>query len=218
MRQSRYLPIIGGVLLLHGVLLWGLNSGLLHRAVEIWVPITAIAEMVEQPKVKPLEPPPPPPKPQEHVKPPLAAAMPVPVAAPLPQAIPDAAPVPTAITGTTAVQAAAPRLLAAPPEAAPAAAVQKVELPSSDADYLHNPKPLYPPLSKRRNEQGKVVVHVLIGVDGTAQKADIKASSGFERLDKAALETVLSWRYVPGKRAGVPEPMWFNVPINFVLE
>jgi protein TonB len=93
-----------------------------------------------------------------------------------------------------------------------------VELPSSDADYLQNPAPPYPPLSKRLGEQGKVLVRVLIGVDGTAQKADIKQSSGFERLDQSALSTVLHWRYVPGKRAGVPEAMWFNVPINFVLE
>jgi len=62
------------------------------------------------------------------------------------------------------------------------------------------------------------VVRVFIAVDGTAQKAEIKQSSGFERLDQAALTTVLRWRYVPGKRAGVPEGMWFNVPINFVLE
>ena len=33
-----------------------------------------------------------------------------------------------------------------------------------------------------------------------------------------ALSTVLRWRYVPGKRAGVAETMWFDVPINFVLE
>ncbi|NBY29117.1 MAG: energy transducer TonB, partial [Betaproteobacteria bacterium] len=26
------------------------------------------------------------------------------------------------------------------------------------------------------------------------------------------------WRYAPGRRAGVPETMWFSVPINFVLE
>jgi protein TonB len=29
---------------------------------------------------------------------------------------------------------------------------------------------------------------------------------------------VRSWRYVPGKRNGTAEAMWFNVPINFVLE
>jgi len=73
-------------------------------------------------------------------------------------------------------------------------------------------------MSKRLGEQGKVVVRVLIAVDGTAQKAELKQSSGFDRLDQAGLSTVLRWRYVPGKRTGVPEAMWFNVPISFVLE
>ena len=98
------------------------------------------------------------------------------------------------------------------------AATARVDLPSSDADYLNNPKPPYPPMSRRLGEQGKVVLRVLISADGTAQKAEIRQSSGFERLDQAALATVLKWRYVPGKRGGVPEAMWFNVPINFVLE
>ena len=63
-----------------------------------------------------------------------------------------------------------------------------------------------------------MVVRVLIGVDGSAQNAEIRQSSGYPRLDQAALETVLKWRYVPGKRGGVAEAMWFNVPIAFVLE
>ena len=93
-----------------------------------------------------------------------------------------------------------------------------MELPSSDADYLNNPKPPYPPLSKRMGEQGKVVIRTLIGVDGMAQEASIHKSSGFDRLDQAALTTARKWRYVPGKRAGVAEAMWFNVPFTFVLE
>ena len=105
--------------------------------------------------------------------------------------------------------------VAAPPT--PVAA-PKVELPSSDADYLQNRAPPYPAISRRLKEQGKVLIGVLIGVDGTAQKAEIRQSSGFERLDQAALATAQRWRYVPGQRAGVPETMWFNVPINFVLE
>ena len=63
-----------------------------------------------------------------------------------------------------------------------------------------------------------MVVRVLIETDGTASRAEIRQSSGYERLDQTALQTVLRWRYVPGKRAGVPEAMWFNVPISFVLE
>ena len=73
-------------------------------------------------------------------------------------------------------------------------------------------------MSKRLNEQGKVIVRAFIEVNGTASKAEIRTSSGFERLDQTALQTVLKWRYVPGKRAGTPEAMWFNIPINFVLE
>lgn len=93
----------------------------------------------------------------------------------------------------------------------------RVELPSSDAAYLHNPKPAYPILSRKMGEQGKVQVRVLIGVDGTALKAEIGQSSGFDRLDQAALATALKWRYRPGTRGGVPETMWFIVPIEFAL-
>lgn len=93
-----------------------------------------------------------------------------------------------------------------------------VQLPSSDADYLNNPSPAYPGMSRRLGEQGTVIVRALIGADGNAQKAEVQQSSGFERLDRAAVEAALKWRYVPGKRAGVAEAMWFKVPLRFVLE
>ncbi|MDB5958614.1 energy transducer TonB, partial [Ramlibacter sp.] len=124
---------------------------------------------------------------------------------------PAAAPVAEAAPPAPAVVVAK-----AEPTAAPAAPV--VILPSSDAEYLQNEKPAYPMLSRKMHEQGKVVVGVLIGPDGSAQKAHIHASSGFERLDQAALATAQRWRYVPGKKGGVATAMWFNVPINFVLE
>jgi len=92
-----------------------------------------------------------------------------------------------------------------------------VQLPSSNADYLNNPAPVYPALSRRLGEQGKVVLRVLIGNDGTALQASIHQSSGFERLDQAALRAVMGWRYVPGQRGGVAQDMWFNVPVNYSL-
>ncbi|RZL55246.1 MAG: energy transducer TonB, partial [Variovorax sp.] len=98
-----------------------------------------------------------------------------------------------------------------------AVAPPSVQLPSSNAEYLNNPKPVYPSMSKRLGEQGKTIVRVLIGVDGMPQSASIRQSSGYDRLDEAARVAVMSWRYTPGKRNGVVEPMEFNVPINWVL-
>jgi protein TonB len=107
----------------------------------------------------------------------------------------------------------------APAPAPPAAAAPaKVELPNSKADYLHNPPPDYPRMSVRLGEQGQVIVKVLIGADGVPQKAEVQTSSGFVRLDKAALDAAMRWRYVPGKRGGVAETMWYLLPMTFNLK
>lgn len=97
-------------------------------------------------------------------------------------------------------------------------AAPNLQLPSSAADYLNNPAAIYPAISQRLGEQGKVVIRVLITKDGSARQAEVLQSSGFDRLDQAALRAVMGWRYVPGQRAGVPQDMWFNVPINFALK
>ena len=94
----------------------------------------------------------------------------------------------------------------------------RVQLPSTDADYLHNPAPVYPPQSKRMGEQGRVVHNVVIGSDGLPQSARLVHSSGFSRLDQAAYVAVMRWRYVPGKRNGVPVTMSFDVPMIWVLD
>ncbi len=210
---SRNTLIVASVLLFHGVALWALQTGLIQRVVEVLVPVQMLTEFIEPPKPRVIPPPALPKVAPAVVR--KAETLPPP---PMPLAIADPTPAPQAPVGVVA----APKALAsitAPVAATPApVAVPKVALPSSDADYLQNPKPAYPAMSKRLGEQGKVVVRVLIGVDGVVQKAEIYQSSGFERLDQAALMTAQRWRYVPGKRGGVAEAMWFNVPINFVLE
>lgn len=211
---SRNFAIALVVVLLHIGFIWGLYSGLLMRAVELVVPVVVLSQFIDPPKPKPNTPPPPPPA---QVKKTLTAPS---VVAPQPLAIADPTPSPNAPSGVTTPQPA-PAPVTAPVAAVPAAAPPAslaVQLPSSNADYLQNPRPPYPPLSRRLNEQGKSMVRVLIGADGQPQRAEIANSSGFARLDEAALATVMRWRYVPGKRGGVAETMWFNVPINWVLE
>jgi periplasmic protein TonB len=216
-RISRNMLIAGIVVLLHVAFIWALQSGLLMRAAEIIVPAEILTQFVDPPAPK-ADPVPVPPTPPAPVKKTVAKAPVVP--APQPLAIKDNTPSPDAPTGVlTPVAPAAPAPVAAAPAAAAApAGPPVVQMPSSDADYLQNPKPPYPPISRRLNEQGKTVVRVMIGTDGLPQKSEVFKSSGFDRLDQAAVTTVMRWRFVPGKRNGVPEAMWFNVPINWVLE
>jgi protein TonB len=209
---SRNAVIALTVVGLHVGFIWALQSGLLMRAAEIVVPAEVLAQFIDPPapKVEPVPPTPPTPTVQKKA----VAKAPV-QPAPQPLAITDPTPSPNAPTGVVT-----PPLPPAPVAVAPVAppAPAAVQLPSSDADYLQNPKPPYPPISRRLGEQGKVIVHVLISVDGRAKKAEIRRSSGFDRLDQSAMTAAMSWRYVPGKRGGVAEEMWSDVPINFVLE
>jgi protein TonB len=197
---------------LHIGFIWALQSGLLMRAAEIVVPAEILTQFVDPPapKVEPVPPKPPTPAVQKK---PVAKAPVQP--APQPLAIRDPAPSPNAPTGVV-TPPLPPAPVAVAPSAPPGPPV--VQPPSSDADYLQNPKPPYPSLSRRLGEKGRVIHRVWIGVDGKAQRAEIVTSSGFPRLDKAAYDAVMSWRYVPGKRNGVPEAMAFNVPINWTLK
>jgi protein TonB len=90
--------------------------------------------------------------------------------------------------------------------------------PHDNVSYLNNPHPIYPKKSRRLNEQGKVVLAVEVDLNGTVSQIKISLTSGYPRLDRAAIETIRSWRFIVGKKSGVPQKIWVNIPINFVLE
>ena len=220
--------VVVGVLLIHGAGLWLFQSGLLEKMAEVVVPVQLISSSIDvnRAPLKPLASPitnpiatpiaTPPAPPVKATKPSPSPLTPQPQPPALQPSPNQTATNPNAPLTTTPATASATITATSPATTSPAPA--KVELPTHVAAYLQNPKPDYPALSVRRGEQGQVVLNVLIGVEGKAQKAEIVKSSGFERLDAAALATVLRWRYVPGKRGGVPEEMWFKVPLAFVLD
>ena len=232
------------ILAMHVLGLWAFQTGLVGRVVgrleEVVTPVMLIATQVPSasseksspPAPKSLTPTPvlrPPPKdfpasPKPPATPSLAPGSPPLLATPpseagsnftAPQAAATSASAminPTNTSPNTSPNTAQPS--AAPNQIPPS----KIDLPSSDAAYLNNPKPPYPALSRRLGEQGKVVIRVLIGADGKAQQAQVHSSSGFDRLDQAGLQTVLKWQFEPGKRGGAPEAMWFNVPLIFKMD
>lgn len=216
---SRNAVIAAGVVLFHVAALWALQSGLARKAVAIIIPAEVIAQIMAPPAPEVQPPPAAPPPP---VLRPAMVKKATPRLAPVPLTVADPAPAPpnaplVAAPDPTPPAPASPAAPATAPVAAPAAP-PRMELPSSNAAYLNNPAPSYPSVSRRMGEQGKVVLRVLISAEGLPEKIEIQQSSGYDRLDRHAQDTVQRWRFVPGKRNGVAEAMWNLVPINFVLE
>lgn len=150
-------------------------------------------------------------------------AKPLPVTKPQPQ---RQKPVPTqktpvpAIETTTSTAPANNAVTAPAPDtkAQPGPASDTLSQPRFDADYLRNPAPPYPALSKRMGEEGKVILRVLVSPHGTAESVELKTSSGSPRLDESALQTVRHWKFIPAKRGDTAVQSWVLVPILFKLE
>jgi len=110
---------------------------------------------------------------------------------------------------------AAPTIDLAKPEAAP---LPEIIPPRFDAAYLENPPPSYPALSRRLREKGVVLLRVMVGTGGGAERVELRSSSGSPRLDDAALDAVRRWHFVPARQGAQSVPAWVLVPVSFSLE
>ena len=84
--------------------------------------------------------------------------------------------------------------------------------------YLEPPAPVYPSFSRRAGEAGRVVVRVLIDVQGQPRQLVLQQSSGHARLDDSAVSAVRAARFRPYTEDGVAQAVWVLVPIVFSLE
>jgi periplasmic protein TonB len=78
--------------------------------------------------------------------------------------------------------------------------------------------PTYPAISRRMGEEGKLMLRVELDENGRIDQARVVDSSGYDRLDKAALEAVKSWQCRPSIRNGQPVRAVALQPFNFVLQ
>jgi periplasmic protein TonB len=92
-----------------------------------------------------------------------------------------------------------------------------VEPPRFGVSYLNNPAPDYPSMSRRAGEEGRVLMRVLVSVEGVADEVQIEKSSGSDRLDNAAINAVKKWRFIPAKKNNQPLSAYVLVPIKFSL-
>ncbi len=199
-RRSLLFFVIVGI---HVALVWVLNSELSSKLVQlIGGPMeTTLIEEVQDAD----EPPPPPPPPDIDAPPPFVPAPEVSIAL-----APE--------TTTTAIQSVTnTRPPPAAPPPAPAARAPVVVLPKQDPRRGIT-QPEYPPASRRAGEAGTVQLRVYVLENGRVREAQVSASSGFPRLDEAAVrEATRAWRFIPGTQDGKPAAMWHEIKVTFRL-
>jgi len=150
---------------------------------------------------------------------PPSAKMPPPPPPPLtlPSIAPEATPAPVPVA-PQAPASPAPTALVVPVEGSPAPApLPPRTIPPSAIQYIVPPAPVYSRISARMRESGRAVVRVLIDEAGLPRTVQLAASTGFARLDDAALAAVRNCRFRPWLDNGVAVAAWANIPIEFEL-
>ena len=149
-------------------------------------------------------PPPPPPPVIEEPKPPKvevvedtpAPPTPPPLVAPEIEFVPEEPPVITA-------PVADPIPIPEPVQVAPSPPVVSRSTPR----LLAGAKPDYPSASRRAGESGTTQLNICVNASGRVTSASVAGSSGYQRLDDAALKWIRGERFTPGKINGVAQEM-----------
>ena len=104
----------------------------------------------------------------------------------------------------------------------PAATPSPTPLPlvgaSIDSRYADAFQPAYPPAERRAGREGRVVVRVLIGVDGRVKQIE-RVSATSDAFFAATRDQALArWRFTPATRGDVPVEQWKQMRVSFVLK
>ncbi|KGX12263.1 hypothetical protein X986_2742 [Burkholderia pseudomallei] len=217
--------LAGHALLLTGALL--MRNDVPHRPLESK---TITAQLLSAPVAQPAgiqsAPAPTPPQPVPKAKPkPAPTPVPRPVAKPSPTPLPVThEPAPNAITApepapAASVAPAETSAKAAPPAGAPTnRPTMEIVAPKEGAHLsCQIAKAAYPSMSKRRGETGVVKVRFVVGLTGKIESAQVVQSSGFARLDDAALDAIRSSPCQPYLQNGQPMRAAYTQPYDFTL-
>ena len=195
------------VVIIHVLFFWVLASGLGAKVVEVVMgPVET--KIIDE---KPDEDKPPPPPPEIDTPPPYVPPPEVSIE------IATESAATTAITNVTSERPVAPVAPPPPPKAEEKKVVRTP--PSTQGRGANITKPDYPPASRRAGEEGTVTLSALVLENGRIGEIKIVKSSGFEKLDEAAVKDVQrNWRFVPGKEDGKPVSMWHTFQVTFRLQ
>ena len=78
--------------------------------------------------------------------------------------------------------------------------------------------PRYPSEAIAAGISGKVVLRVLVGVDGSVKDVVVEHSEPAGVFDAVTIDAARQWRFSPAIRDGAPAESWLRVPVNFDAE
>lgn len=87
-----------------------------------------------------------------------------------------------------------------------------------DRDIFFNPKPIYPLASKRMREQGAVHLKLCIDGRGHVEGVWLAKSSGYQNLDRSAMEGVREWKFSALESKDQALSHCYHLPVHFRLE
>ena len=89
--------------------------------------------------------------------------------------------------------------------------------PDAGIAVLQSVMPQYPLESVRAGEEGAAVLQVLVDESGRASDVRVARSSGFERLDEAAIRAVSRWKFAPSTQGSLAVATWGEMEMRFNL-
>lgn len=75
----------------------------------------------------------------------------------------------------------------------------------------------YPSEARVARHEGTVLLSIEVLPSGSVGKVDVKVSSGYDELDRAALAAAKDWRFTGALKDGKPVSFWYAIPYRFVL-
>jgi protein TonB len=202
------------VIAVHAALFYFAYSGMMSRMVDAALPQAVLVSFVAPPP-PPKAPPPAAPKvvPLVQLPPPVLPSVPVPVV--------QIAPQPNVVTVTQTSVPAEPRpvqVATVSVATAPTPAVTSTpKTITSGVEYIQAPQPVYPLMSKRMGEQGRVMLRILVNEKGMPDQVQVHTSSGSARLDEAGRQAALRAQFKPHMEDGHAVAVYVIVPLNFQL-
>jgi protein TonB len=82
---------------------------------------------------------------------------------------------------------------------------------------MHNPSPEYPEMAVFLDYQGTVIVRIKVSAKGLSEGVQVLRSSGFDLLDKSAVNALKKWRFTPSKNGNSPVASSVAISVIFAI-